>query len=92
MRQLIIIFIAGALIAVGIGVSERQFIKRCLTFAGDPMVVPMQWYDPTETVRGAQRDDLAIAPAVVCALSASLCFLFIQKPPQLSGSPVVADA
>ena len=31
--------------------------------------------------------DLAIAPAVVCALSASVCFLLIRKPPQLSRPP-----
>lgn len=36
--------------------------------------------------------DLAIGPAVFCALLASLCFLSIQKPPQLSRSPVAAAA
>ena len=36
--------------------------------------------------------DLAIGPAVVCALLGSLCFLLIQKPPQLSGPPKAAAA
>ncbi len=61
MRALSAAGVIFALLAAGIGVSERHYIKRYLSFQGDPLLVPIDWYEPTETVGGRQQDDLPVA-------------------------------
>ena len=44
-----------------LGFSERHFLKRYLSYTGDPLTVPLSWYDPIEKVTGQKDDDLQIA-------------------------------
>jgi CubicO group peptidase (beta-lactamase class C family) len=60
-KRILIVGVIIALAVLGFAISERQYIRRYLTFAGDPMVVPLQWYQPTDTVPGRPSDDLPVA-------------------------------
>ena len=51
------------LLGAGFALNERVFLTRYLTYEGDPLALPLSWYDPLETVRGARQDDLPIAGA-----------------------------
>jgi CubicO group peptidase (beta-lactamase class C family) len=62
-KKLLVGLITIAVAGLALAVNERQFIRRYLTFAGDPMLVPMTWYQPTETVAGRVNDDLLLATA-----------------------------
>ena len=37
--------------------SERHFLKRYLSYSGDPLTIPLSWYDPVENVSGQKDDD-----------------------------------
>ena len=52
------VFILGVLLLV---FSERHFLKRYLSYSGDPLTIPLSWYDPVENVSGQKDDDLQIA-------------------------------
>ena len=54
---------AALLILAGFvfGASERQFLVRYITHEGDPLVLPISWYEPVEQVKGRRNDDLPIA-------------------------------
>ena len=51
------------LLVTGFALNERVFLTRYLTYEGGPLALPLAWYAPLETVRGAQQDDLPIADA-----------------------------
>lgn len=42
-------------------VSERAFLKRYVTYAGDPLVLPLSWYEPLEPIQGNADDSLPVA-------------------------------
>lgn len=48
-----------ALIAVAAAaVNERAFLKRYFTYSGDPLVLPMSWYEPLDPIKGNADDSL----------------------------------
>ena len=49
-----VFIIAGAVFAL----SERQFLTRYITHSGDPLVLPVSWYNPVDSVNGNQWDDI----------------------------------
>ena len=53
-----LVFILGALLLV---FSERHFLKRYLSYSGDPLTIPLSWYDPVENVSGQKDDDIQVA-------------------------------
>lgn len=58
------------LIAFGAtAINERAFLKRYFTYAGDPLVLPISWYEPLETVPGTQNDSLPVATAAQRTIS-----------------------
>ena len=56
--KIISIIIFGLLL---LGFSERHFLKRYLSYTGDPLTVPLSWYGPIENVAGQKDDNLQIA-------------------------------
>ena len=60
-NRIVVIIGAFTLAGLVLAVNERQFIRRYLTFSGDPMMVPLAWYQPREPVVGRVNDDLAVA-------------------------------
>ncbi len=40
--------------------SERHFLKRYLSYSGDPLTIPLSWYDPVENVSGQKDDDIQV--------------------------------
>ena len=61
MRKVATALVLLAAVVAGWAVSERHYIQRYLTFQGDPMVVPLDWFDPVDRVAGRQDDDLPVA-------------------------------
>lgn len=58
-----LIVIVGLIAAATVAINERVFLKRYFTYAGDPLTLPMSWYEPLEPVAGNQDDSLPIAEA-----------------------------
>ena len=56
--KIISVIILGLLL---LGFSERHFLKRYLSYTGDPLTVPLSWYDPIENVAGQKDDNIQIA-------------------------------
>jgi CubicO group peptidase (beta-lactamase class C family) len=46
-----------------VAVSERTYLMRYIAFEGDPLTLPLSWYDPLEPVPGNKTDDLPVAAA-----------------------------
>ena len=46
------------LFALLLGFSERHFLTRYFSYTGDPLTVPLSWFNPTEVVAGGKNDDL----------------------------------
>ena len=53
--RITLIIILGALL---LGFSERHFLTRYISYTGDPLTVPVSWFNPTEIVTGEKNDDL----------------------------------
>ncbi|MDE0801307.1 MAG: hypothetical protein OSB02_11315 [Rhodospirillaceae bacterium] len=52
------LFTVVAVTVVAFVISERQFLGRYFTYAGDPLVLPISLYSPVEGVGGEQVDDV----------------------------------
>lgn len=54
--------IVALLSAIGAtAISERAFLKRYFAYSGDPLVLPLRWYDPLEKVGGNKDDSIPIS-------------------------------
>jgi len=51
------VVIAGSVFAF----LELKFLTRYISHTGDPLTVPISWFDPVEVVKGNKRDDIAPA-------------------------------
>lgn len=51
---LVVVFVAAA-------VSERAYVQRYLTYSGDPLALPLSWYEPLDPVPGRQDDSIPLS-------------------------------
>jgi CubicO group peptidase (beta-lactamase class C family) len=68
LQKIVFAFFLLVLIVAGWAVSERRYLQRYLTFQGDPMVVPLEWFDPVDRVVGRQDDNLPVATAAALTI------------------------
>lgn len=56
-----LIFFVVIAVIIAVTLNERAFLKRYFTYEGDPLALPLSWYEPLETIVGTADDALPIA-------------------------------